>query len=252
MHDQGQSLVPIGEAAKRLGVSIDTLRNWEEKGILASFRPSAQSKRYYRTEDLRQFLEKGGQAQAVDMESMAEKWAFAANPSPLPSQFYCETSDVFQARLQRMELEMQRVEALKDIFSLAVAITGEIGNNSYNHNIGNWPDALGTFFGYDLKKRKVVLADRGQGVLKTLKRVVPELNDDAEALKVAFTQYISGRAPENRGNGLKFVRDSVGSGAFLLQFQSGSALLKLEGASEALNIVKTEKTFHGSFAVLSF
>jgi len=55
-----------------------------------------------------------------------------------------------------------------------------------------------------MRNRKVVLADRGQGVLTTLKRVRRELTNSSEAIRVAFTETISGRYPETRGNGLKF------------------------------------------------
>ena len=39
----------------------------------------------------------------------------------------------------------------------------------------------GIFFGYDLNKKRIALADRGLGILTILKRVKPELNTDAEA-----------------------------------------------------------------------
>jgi len=51
--------------------------------------------------------------------------------------------------------------ALEQLSSLIVAITGEIGNNSFDHNLGKWPDEPGVFFGYDIAKGTVVLADRG-------------------------------------------------------------------------------------------
>ena len=48
--------VKIGEAAKALGVSIQTLRRWEERGYLAPSRKSEGNTRYY---DLDQLLGKG-------------------------------------------------------------------------------------------------------------------------------------------------------------------------------------------------
>ncbi len=88
---------------------------------------------------------------------------------------------------------------MPELFSLLVSVAGEIGNNSFDHNLGLWPDTPGVFFGYDLNKKQIVLADRGVGVLKTLKRVRPGLARDADALEVAFTEVISGRAPERQG-----------------------------------------------------
>ena len=58
-----------------------------------------------------------------------------------------------------------------------------------------------------MRKRYIVLADRGLGILETLKQVRPTLKTHIEAVNVAFTEILSGRAPEKRGNGLKFVRE---------------------------------------------
>ena len=82
------------------------------------------------------------------------------------------------------------------------AVTGEIGNNSFDHNLGNWPNVPGVFFAHNATRRHVILADRGVGIRSTLTRVRPEISSDAEALHIAMTEAVSGRAPENRGNGL--------------------------------------------------
>ncbi|MBN1263618.1 MAG: helix-turn-helix domain-containing protein [Candidatus Pacebacteria bacterium] len=47
----------IGDAAKRLGVSRDTLRRWEKKGKITPFR-SPSNRRYYSREQLDSLLEK--------------------------------------------------------------------------------------------------------------------------------------------------------------------------------------------------
>ena len=78
-----------------------------------------------------------------------------------------------------------------------------------------------------MRNRKIVLADRGQGILTTLKRVRPELINSSEAMRLAFTETISGRYPETRGNGLKFVRSIIGN-PFSLTFQTGNARLYLK------------------------
>jgi hypothetical protein len=124
---------------------------------------------------------------------------------------------VFQARLEQFQARLSRITPLTTV-SLVTAIAGEIGNNSFDHNLGNWPDIPGIFFSYSIRSRKVVLADRGQGILATLKRVRPELTNADEALKVAFTETISGRFPEARGNGLKFVRSIIIGNPFSLYF----------------------------------
>ncbi|MEK7547688.1 MAG: hypothetical protein AAB540_02235, partial [Patescibacteria group bacterium] len=134
--------------------------------------------------------------------------------------------------------------------SLLTSMVGEIGDNSYAHNLGNWPDILGIFFAYDLNKRVIVLADRGRGILKTLKSVRPELASHKEALKVAFTEIVSGRFPEQRGNGLKSVAVNILSSDVSLTFRTGDAELDLKRGG-GLNITECE-TSHGCFAILKF
>lgn len=245
-------LISIGETAKILSVSLDTLRLWEKKGILLSFRPTPTSKRYYRTEDIDNFLRKDIEINIDDLITLAKKWVFDKSPTSLDPSLQCKTSDVFQARLQRFGFELNNVQRLKDISPLIVAVCGEIGNNSYNHNIGNWSDMQGVFFGYKIKDRQIVIADRGRGILETLKRVVPSLKNDQEALRVAFTEYISGRAPENRGNGLKFVKDVVSSNFPRLTFYTGNAKLELKKGMKELEIEEMNDSFHGCMAIIYF
>lgn len=247
-----KKILSIGETAKLIGVSIENLRNWDRSGILPSFRPSPTSKRYYRREDIENFLRKNNRAEEKNILSLAKEWTFASAPVAIPPSFYCETNDVFSARLQSLSQQFERMPELNEIFPLIVAIVGEIGNNSYNHNIGNWPDLPGVFFAYDFSQRQIVLADRGRGVLKTLKRVVPNLKTDEEALEIAFTKYISGRAPEDRGNGLKFVRDVVLANLFQLQFYSGNAELEMKNGETELDIKTTNLQFHGCLAILHY
>lgn len=247
-----KKLLSIGETAELLGVSVDTLREWDKNNILNSFRPSAASKRYYRHEDIDNFLKRDIKAEEKNIVNLAKEWSMAPLPIDIPTAFYCETNDVFSARLQSFSMQLERMPELKDIFPLIVAIIGEIGNNSYNHNIGNWPDVPGVFFAYNLNARQIVLADRGRGILKTLERVVLNLKTDAEALKIAFTRYISGRAPEDRGNGLKFVRDVVFANPFQLQFYTGNAELELKQNTGELNIKTTNIKFHGCIAIIHY
>ena len=49
-----KGLVPIGKAAEILGVSVDTLRRWNKKGLLTTLRPDKKD-RYFRLVDLEDF-----------------------------------------------------------------------------------------------------------------------------------------------------------------------------------------------------
>lgn len=247
-----KKLLSIGETAQFLGVSVDTLRLWDQKNILPSFRSSPTGKRYYRIEDVTRLLQGNAHTSSTNLTHLAKTWVANQGATSLPPEFYCETNDIFSARLQSLSLQFERVPEMKDIFPLVIAIIGEIGNNSFNHNIGNWPDVPGVFFAHDISKREVVLADRGRGVLLTLRHVLPQLSSHQDALQVAFTQYISAREPEDRGNGLKFVRDIVLSNHFCLKFYSGNAVLNLEENSTDLEVKVSDMSFHGSFIILHY
>ena len=239
-----KELIPMGQAAEMLDVSIDTLRRWADAGRFPCIRKTPTGNRYFKKEDIKIYLN--------DILSIAKNWISTGGELPAP--FYCSNSAIFQTRLQRMQSELANIknEEIQNILSLVVAVAGEIGNNSFDHNLGNWPDIAGIFFAYDLSKRQVVLADRGQGILKTLQQVRPSLIDDKQALKVAFTEVITGRAPEERGNGLKFVRQVVTKSLIGLSFQTGSAQLKLEKNNSDLNIQDAPKYYRGCIAFITY
>ena len=236
-----EDLISIGEAASILGVSLDTLRRWDKSGKLTSVKSEGGHRRYYRSQ-VELYLN--------DLFGLAKNWVLLG--AELPSKFYCANSAAFQTRLTRMQDLLGEVKELALIFPLIVAVAGEIGNNSFDHNLGNWPDVPGIFFAYDIHKGSAVLADRGLGILTTLKRVKPELDSDARALKVAFTEIVSGRAPENRGNGLKFVRKITAENSIGLLFQTGNAELILAKDSSALDMRVSSEPFRGCLALITF
>ncbi|OGE87893.1 MAG: hypothetical protein A3J07_04255 [Candidatus Doudnabacteria bacterium RIFCSPLOWO2_02_FULL_49_13] len=237
-----QDLITISEAAEILGVSIDTLRRWDKKGKLSPVKTSDAGYRLYNRSQIELFLN--------DLFGLAKDWVLKS--FEIPSKFYCSNSAVFQTKLIQMQDFLGGVKELSPIFPLLVAVAGEIGNNSFDHNLGNWPDTPGIFFAYDIHKRNIVLADRGLGVFTTLKRVKPELNTDEEALRVAFTEILSGRAPESRGNGLKFVRKIVAENPIGLLFQTGNAELVLTKDSDVLDLKPSIESFRGCLALITF
>ncbi len=188
------------------------------------------------------------------MENLAKQaWQWISEKSEyvdVSGKNYCKTRDVFSARLEKMIKDLlESGKANEDKIYIAAAVAGEIGNNSFDHNLGSWRDIPGTFFGYDYfyNDLLIVLADRGQGVWATLKNVRPELKDDREALNIAFTEVVSGRAPEPRGNGLKFVRENVKELNFHMDFYSGKAKAVL---SRSFNVIDSEKEINGCLAIL--
>jgi hypothetical protein len=237
--------VRISEAAKILGVSAQTLRNWEKSGKLQSER-SVGKQRYYLLQDLKSF--------ALDIKAIGLAWVTSSIPPDLPSELYCERQDRFTSRISRMGSDLQNNSSISpELASLLPLIAGEIGDNSFAHNVGNWPDVPGVFYLYDLRKRIIVLADRGRGVKTTLQQVRPSIDTDIEALTVAFNEIISGRNPEKRGNGLKVVRNIVESKEIGLLLCSGIA-----GASVAVKkpgkifIKIAKENIRGTYSVIMF
>ena len=150
-----EKLLTITQAAEILSVSIDTLRRWDKSGKLVAIRKKGGVHRYYREKDLDVF--------SSDLMSFASEWI--ENGAEFPDGFYCQTSSIFNARLTKMEYALMQKPGFEKLYSLIVLVAGGIGDNSFAHNIGKWPDTPGIFFGYDLEKRVIVLADRGLGIL---------------------------------------------------------------------------------------
>lgn len=183
----------------------------------------------------------------IDIEKTALNWVTGVKPKPLEALNYCATRDVLSARLESVFNRLEKTVG-EDAFLLTATI-GEIGNNSFDHNLGNWPDIPGSILSYDLTIRKVVLADRGQGILKTLRRIIPQVKNHREALKIAFTKKISGRFPEKRGNGLKFVAKVIRDKKWSLRFLTGEAQINLMDGKMAL---KRSPDIKGCLAIIKY
>lgn len=237
-----ENLLNIGQAAQILGVSIDTLRRWDESGKLIAIRKEGGTHRYYREKDLEIF--------SSDLFKFASEWI--QENLDFPGKFYCQTSSTFNAKLTKMEYELLNKPGFEKLYSLIVLVAGEIGDNSFAHNLGKWPDTPGIFFGYDVQKGIIVLADRGLGILETLRQVRPELPNHTTAVQVAFTEFISGRSPEKRGNGLKSVREVILAQPLDLFFISGDAEVRLQGTEKMFRVTRGQHIVRGCLAKIEF
>lgn len=184
-----------------------------------------------------------------DIVTLGKTWASATTAPAVPESWYCSSRDIFQARLDAMVTRLEK--KLGKPAYLITAVAGELGNNSFDHNVGSWPDVPGVFFSRDEQKRIVVVVDRGQGILKTISRVLADIGDDATALFTAFTKTVSGRAPENRGNGLKFVARVIREQQWSLTFISGKAQLLLMPGHDII-VKPSPKTMRGCFTVIHY
>lgn len=165
----------------------------------------------------------------------------------LPDDVHCKTRDIFTARLDNLRSQLNHKSAGN---SLVIALCGEIGNNSFDHNTQGWRDVPGVLFSPNIAKRQIVLADRGQGIFKTISRVKPSVQNDRDALHVAFTEVISGRSPERRGNGLKFVRTTVSDTGMALVFQSGDAVCTIHHGK--VEFAQAPDRINGCLAILNY
>jgi excisionase family DNA binding protein len=237
-----EKLLTIGQAGEYLGISLNTLRRWDESGKLVAIKKDGGTHRYYRENDLEIF--------ASDLMKFASEWI--QDGVEFPGTFYCSTSSIFNARLTKMQNTLIQKPGFEKLYSLIVLIAGEIGDNSFAHNLGKWPDTAGIFFGYDLEKRIIVLADRGLGILETLQHVRPKLSSHVEAVTVAFTEFISGRAPEKRGNGLKLVREVVIDQPIDLFYTSGDAEVRMKGHNKVFHVTRGQRIVRGCLAKIEF
>ncbi len=187
-----------------------------------------------------------------NIEKLAHEWITApADKIDIESEYFCQTRDVFEARNNRTPETLIKGGIDKSLAYIIYAMSGELGNNSFDHNLGNWPDIPGAFFAfdYDGKNGCLIIADRGIGVLNSLRKALPNLKDDKEALEIAFTKKISSRVLENRGNGLKFIKSNVLEKNLFLQFISGKAQVSL---NHEMKLSETENPIKGCLAILKF
>jgi hypothetical protein len=173
-------------------------------------------------------------------EALQQCIEWYVSPSGLPAaevSQYCPTRDVFEGRLSRLLVDAGRAGLPEADAALVTAVAGEIGNNSFDHNLGHWRDQPGCYFASVLAGPELLvwIADRGRGVLASLQSVLPDLADHQQALAIAFERMVSGRRPERRGNGLKFVRSVINTHANRgLVSVSGRGVLELGGMGPAL------------------
>lgn len=126
--------------------------------------------------------------------------------------YHCPTKDIFGGRLGKFLMMYQNFGLNDSQAQYMTAILGEVGNNVFDHNLGNWPlDVTGAIiFGQRFPKKKeleIIVADPGIGFKQSLHRKDPNLKDQIEAIKLALKKGVSGRIEEARGNGLKYVQD---------------------------------------------
>ena len=152
------------------------------------------------------------------------------------------TRDIFDARLSSYTAHSENW--------LLGAVVGEIGANTFDHNFSFPIDVpKGVFCDFDSAPQHIFMCDFGAGLKDTLSRVVKNIQNDMQAIQIAFTQAVSGRAPEMRGNGLKFVISSVVENKWDFYFQSGNAVCAADG--NGYTFIQSDYNHKGCFCILS-
>ena len=156
---------------------------------------------------------------------------------------FSSTRDVFTARIQSYILETKKY--------LEAAIIGEIGNNTFDHNFIFENDCpRGAYCDLSYRQKYMVLADYGKGIKGSLISVLPSIGSDLQAIEAAFTKRVSGRFPEQRGNGLKFVSRVIQENNWHLYFHSGTGFCSIDRAG--IKFFKSPISLTGCLAIINF
>ena len=146
---------------------------------------------------------------------------------------HCSTRDQFDGRLGRFVSMFQYFGMSENEAKRATSLIGELGNNTFDHNLGNWPtDISGCIIAAqnypNLKRIQVAVGDPGVGFLGSLKAAFPELTNDIEAIKKGLGGN-SGRIGEVRGNGLRIIQSwTIDNFSGMLSIHSGEGFVSAE------------------------
>lgn len=240
-------LLPMGEAAKLLDISLSTLRRLDKRGIIDSVRNVNWGKRYFFKADLLNLK--------YDGYKLAKEWVkpgFHPNPKKFKD-FYYSSEASLSGQVFITTREMLRGIMSDDHISVIISAVMELVSNAFYHNQGQWPDIEGALYVFDRTGRRIIIADRGVGLLKNLKLVRKSLNSHAEALRLGFTEQISSRGAEgHRGYGLIHVRNCVERELERLVYQTGNARLEVRASDSNIYIDEVSNPIQGCLAIIEF
>ncbi len=73
---------------------------------------------------------------------------FRKTTPPEIVQEVCSSRDIFQGRLDHMLRKLSQKTKKETESALFTAVIGELGNNCFDHNLGQWKDISGCQFQY--------------------------------------------------------------------------------------------------------
>jgi anti-sigma regulatory factor (Ser/Thr protein kinase) len=153
--------------------------------------------------------------------------------------FRSKFRDEFEANLPRVIRFLQKHKISDEDAYRITAIIGELGNNSFDHNLGRWPNGfIGNFIAlrYNRKEKLLELAaiDFGVGFKESLKHNKPAPRSEEEAIKMGL-KGVTGRVGEKRGNGLRTVVSWIKKyyrGEMRIQSNEGVIMIDTRKASD--------------------
>jgi len=175
-------------------------------------------------------VELGYNAEAEILESVQIPEKYNMNIQEI---LHCSTRDQFDGRLGRFVSMFQHFGMNENEAKRATSLIGELGNNTFDHNLGNWPtDVSGCIIAAqnypNLKRIQVAVGDPGVGFLGSLKAAFPELSSDIEAIKKGLGGN-TGRIGEVRGNGLRIIQSwTIDNFSGMLAILSGEGFVQVE------------------------
>lgn len=163
---------------------------------------------------------------------------------------HCSSRDQFDGRLGRFISMFQHFGLDENEAKRATSVIGELGNNTFDHNLGNWPTDIGGCIiaaqNYpNFKRIQVVVGDPGVGFFGSLKAAFPELKSDIEAIKKGLAGN-TGRIGEVRGNGLRIIQNwTIDNFSGILAIHSGEGFVRVD--KEGIK----DKKVHGILGTLA-
>lgn len=143
---------------------------------------------------------------------------------------HCFYRDEFNARLDRFISMFENFGLDQNEAQRATSVVGELGNNVFDHNLGNWPTRIsGCIIAaqhYPSTKRiEIAVGDPGVGFYGSLKTAFPEIKTDLDAIKKGL-EGNSGRIGEDRGNGLRIIQQwTIQNFSGKVMIHSGNGLI---------------------------
>lgn len=188
----------------------------------------------------------------TDLELIQIKnWFEQGTVTDLIEANFCSNRSEFNGRLISYETLLEKSFAEECLY-LASSSIGEIGNNCFDHNLGFWQDQPGCLF--IREKNFCLIADRGQGIKSSLSKVYTLAPHENSYIQIAFERVITGRAPERRGNGLKYAKKNILACGLSLYCVSSSEEMKigedLQGKFQALLRTRLENA--GTLTLISW